>query len=69
MSETEKKKNTKNNKDYEETNYWKTIFEKLGPVVSSTLGTISTQIPALFQALVSAVAPIIPLFQSGCAIL
>ena len=25
MSETEKKKNTKNNKDYEETNYWKTI--------------------------------------------
>ena len=40
-------------------NYWKAIFEKLGPIVSSTLGTVLTQIPALFQALVSAIAPII----------
>lgn len=45
-------------------NYWKTIFAKLGPIVSSTLGTILTQIPALFQALVSAVAPIITQISS-----
>lgn len=45
-------------------NYWKTIFAKLGPIVSSTLGTVLTQIPALFQALVSAVAPIITQISS-----
>lgn len=45
-------------------NYWKTIFSKLGPIVSSTLGTVLTQIPALFQALVSAVAPIITQISS-----
>lgn len=45
-------------------NYWKTIFAKLGPTVSSTLGTVLTQIPALFQALVSAVAPIITQISS-----
>lgn len=45
-------------------NYWKIIFAKLGPIVSSTLGTVLTQIPALFQALVSAVAPIITQISS-----
>ncbi|MDS1012633.1 tape measure protein [Lactococcus lactis] len=45
-------------------NYWKTIFAKLGPIVSSTLGTVLTQIPALFQALVSAVAPILTQISS-----
>lgn len=45
-------------------NYWKTIFAKLGPIVSSTLGTVLTQIPALFQALVSAVTPIITQISS-----
>ncbi|WP_195927814.1 tape measure protein [Lactococcus lactis] len=45
-------------------NYWKTIFAKLGPIVSSTLGTVLTQIPALFQALVSAVDPIITQISS-----
>lgn len=45
-------------------NYWKTIFAKLGPIVSSTLGAVLTQIPALFQALVSAVAPIITQISS-----
>lgn len=45
-------------------NYWKTIFAKLGPIVSSTLGTVLTQIPSLFQALVSAVAPIITQISS-----
>lgn len=45
-------------------NYWKTIFAKLGPIVSSTLGTVLTQIPALFQALVSAVSPIITQISS-----
>lgn len=45
-------------------NYWKTIFAKLGQIVSSTLGTVLTQIPALFQALVSAVAPIITQISS-----
>lgn len=44
--------------------YWKTIFVKLGPIVSSTLGTVLTQIPALFQALVSAIAPIITQISS-----
>ncbi len=45
-------------------NYWKTIFAKLGPIVSSTLGTVLTQIPALFQTLVSAVAPILTQISS-----
>lgn len=45
-------------------NYWKTIFATLGPIVSSTLGTVLTQIPALFQALVSAVAPILTQISS-----
>ncbi|MFR6494389.1 MAG: tape measure protein [Lactococcus lactis] len=45
-------------------NYWKTIFAKLGPIVSSTLGTVLTQIPALFQVLVSAVDPILTQISS-----
>ncbi|WP_374284232.1 tape measure protein [Lactococcus sp.] len=40
-------------------NYWKTIFTTFGPVVTSTLGTVLGQIPALFQTLVSAVTPVI----------
>ncbi|MDG6115432.1 tape measure protein [Lactococcus formosensis] len=44
--------------------YWKTLFSKLGPILTSTLGTVLGQIPALFQTLVGAIAPIITQISS-----
>lgn len=44
--------------------YWHTLFSKLGPILTSTLGTVLGQIPALFQTLVGAIAPIITQISS-----
>lgn len=44
--------------------YWQTLFSKLGPILTSTLGTILGQIPALFQTLVGTIAPIITQISS-----
>ncbi|WP_347979498.1 tape measure protein [Lactococcus formosensis] len=44
--------------------YWQTLFSKLGPILTSTLGTVLGQIPALFQTLVGAIAPIITQISS-----
>ncbi|WP_459128116.1 phage tail protein [Latilactobacillus curvatus] len=35
------------------------IFQSIGPVISSTLGTIFTQLPALFTTVVGAITPIV----------
>ncbi len=45
-------------------NYWKTLFNKIGPIITSTLGTALTQIPTIFQTLVSTITPIITQISS-----